>query len=314
MPITITGDQIQFESGSGEQTTFKQTEMKNLKEGKAISSSGEFRGDRIMGTTDTTTFIDFGGIRKKNHFKRGSNAGSITFASRGRDVFHIHKNLFDFGDESLPAFVSINNMQSALSVSGSYEFTGSLYQCEAPMGVTGSIVISGSESNNGSGSLSVTYLKDPLVPESRIAFDSGSFRLGFGGGIGDVFEAIPDKGTPVKTNITLGGPGCSSLLTVKSRTIFNCNITASGIHATEPIYAPAFIETGTGSPTITSDSNLVLSASNAVVIASSPLRLRSLTNANTGSGQFTFVAGDTYFNSSTNKFMGFNGSAHIVLG
>ena len=58
MPITITGDQIQFESGSGEQTTFQQTEMKNLKEGKAVSASGEFRGDRIMGTADANTYID----------------------------------------------------------------------------------------------------------------------------------------------------------------------------------------------------------------------------------------------------------------
>ena len=69
MPITITGDQIQFESGSGEQTTFVQSEIKNLKSGKAISGSGEFRGDRIMGNTDSTTFIDFGGARKKLHYK-----------------------------------------------------------------------------------------------------------------------------------------------------------------------------------------------------------------------------------------------------
>ena len=101
MPITITPDEIQFESGSGEQTTFVQSEIKNLKQGKAISASGEFRGDRIMGTTDTNTYIDFGGARKKSHFKRGSNAGSITFASAGRDVFHVYKNLFDFGDDSL---------------------------------------------------------------------------------------------------------------------------------------------------------------------------------------------------------------------
>lgn len=90
--------------------------------------------------------------------------------------------------------------------------------------------------------------------------------------------------------------------------------TCSGLLSDEPIYAPAFIETGTGTPTIESNSNLVLSASNAVVIASSPLRLRSFTDTVTGSGQFTFVAGDTYFNSTTNKFMGFNGSSHVVLG
>ena len=90
--------------------------------------------------------------------------------------------------------------------------------------------------------------------------------------------------------------------------------TCSGLISDEPIYAPAFIETGTGSPTIESDSNLVLSASNAVVIASSPLRLRSFTTTQVDSGQFTFISGDTYFNSTTNKFMGFNGTSHVILG
>ena len=58
----------------------------------------------------------------------------------------------------------------------------------------------------------------------------------------------------------------------------------------------------------------VLSASNAVVVASSPFRLKSFVNSQTASGQFTFVAGDMYFNSNTNKFMGFNGTSHVELG
>ena len=109
------------------------------------------------------------------------------------------------------------------------------------------------------------------------------------------------------------GQDCTDTLTIKSRTVINCAVTCSGLLSTAAIYAPAFIETGTGTPTITSDSNLVLSASNAVVIASSPLRLRSFTNTNTGSGEFTFIAGDMYFNSTTNKFMGYNGTTHVAL-
>ena len=92
------------------------------------------------------------------------------------------------------------------------------------------------------------------------------------------------------------------------------SISASGIVSLDPIYAPAFIETGTGTPTIESDSNLILSASNAVVVASSPLRLKSFVNGETGSGQFTFTAGDMYFNSTNNKFYGFDGSNHVVIG
>ena len=116
------------------------------------------------------------------------------------------------------------------------------------------------------------------------------------------------------TNLILGGPNCDSTLIIKSRTEVNCALTASGILSTSPIFAPAFIETGTGTPTITSDSNLVLSASNAVVVASSPFRLKAFSNSQTASGQFTFVAGDMYFNSNTSKFMGFNGTSHVELG
>ena len=92
------------------------------------------------------------------------------------------------------------------------------------------------------------------------------------------------------------------------------SITASSIISTGPIYAPTFIETGTGTPTISSDSNLNLSASNAVVITDSPLRLKSYVNAETGSGGTTFVAGDIYFNSTMNKFYGYNGTNHVILG
>ena len=138
---------------------------------------------------------------------------------------------------------------------------------------------------------------------------TGSFSVGNV----EYLDAVKDTDNPV-TTVTLGGPNCNSKVIIKSKTEINCALTASGILSTEAIYAPAFIETGTGTPTITSDSNLVLSASNAVVIASSPLRLKSLLNSQTASGQFTFTAGDMYFNSNTNKFMGFNGSSHVELG
>ena len=144
---------------------------------------------------------------------------------------------------------------------------------------------------------------------SEISLKNGEIDFGVGG-----LEALNIlKDTEFASTITLGGPNCTSRLIIKSRTEINCSVTCSGLLSTDPIYAPAFIETGTGTPTITSDSNLVLSASNAVVIASSPLRLRSFTNTETASGQFTFIAGDMYFNSTTNKFMGHNGSSHVAL-
>ena len=160
MAITITSESINFQSGSGEQTTFVQSEMKSLKSGKAISASGEFRGDRIMGTSDVTTFIDFGGAKKKSHFKRGSNVGSITFASRGRDVFHVHKNFFDFGDDSLPAFVTINNASSTLDFEGKRATFGNTSD-NTKVHITGSLTVSGSNTLTNYGNFTNFMINTP---------------------------------------------------------------------------------------------------------------------------------------------------------
>lgn len=160
MAITITSESIQFQSGSGEQTTFVQSEIKNLKSGKAISGSGEFRGDRIMGNTDSTTFIDFGGARKKLHYKQGSNVGSITFASRGRDVFHIHKNIFDFGDNTLPAIVSINNADSIFNFEGKRATFGNTAET-TKVHITGSLTVSGSNTFTNFGNFTNYMINTP---------------------------------------------------------------------------------------------------------------------------------------------------------
>jgi len=66
-----------------------------------------------------------------------------------------------------------------------------------------------------------------------------------------------------------------------------------------------------GTPSIYSDSNINLSASNAVVITSSPLRLASFTNAQTGS--ITGQVGDIIYNSDTATYDLYSGSWLTIL-
>ena len=79
------------------------------------------------------------------------------------------------------------------------------------------------------------------------------------------------------------------------------------------ITGSGFLSDGVGIPTLASDSNIHLEAKNgAVVITTSSLRLNSFTDAQTSS--VVFSAGDIYFNSTSNNFMGYNGTSHVTLG
>ena len=69
------------------------------------------------------------------------------------------------------------------------------------------------------------------------------------------------------------------------------------------VTASSFSVTSPGTPQLYSATNLNLNAGNAVVITSSSLRLASFTSPETAS--FTPQVGDMYYNTSTNKFMGY---------
>jgi hypothetical protein len=75
------------------------------------------------------------------------------------------------------------------------------------------------------------------------------------------------------------------------------------------VTASSFSVTSPGTPQLYSATNLNLNAGNAVVITSSSLRLASFTSPQTAS--FTPQPGDMYYNTSTNKFMGYIGSNWI---
>ena len=77
------------------------------------------------------------------------------------------------------------------------------------------------------------------------------------------------------------------------------------------ISASAFNVYSAGTPEITSATNLNLTAGSAVVITQSPIRLASFTDAQTAS--LTPSNGDMIYNTTSNKFWGYAGSAWVAL-
>lgn len=88
-------------------------------------------------------------------------------------------------------------------------------------------------------------------------------------------------------------------------------VITGSLEVTGDITASAFAITSVGVPTIESSTNINLTAGGVVGITSSPLRLASFTDAQTGS--ITAQNGDLIYNSTTNTFMGFASGSWIPL-
>lgn len=77
------------------------------------------------------------------------------------------------------------------------------------------------------------------------------------------------------------------------------------------VTAGEFISTAAGSPTLSSSTNINLTAANAVIVTGSPFRLASYTTANRN--LLTAVNGDMIYNSTTNKIQGYANGVWVDL-
>jgi hypothetical protein len=77
------------------------------------------------------------------------------------------------------------------------------------------------------------------------------------------------------------------------------------------ISASAFNIYATGTPEITSATNLNLTAGSAVIVTQSPMRMATFTDVQTGS--LTPANGDMIYNSTTHKFMGYANGTWVQL-
>jgi hypothetical protein len=190
--------------------------------------------------------------------------------------------------------------------SGSGFFSGSgeqLFNIPASA-IVGTLDISGSGISAGTNALEVDY-----ATGINATINTGSFNVNGGDLIisGGAFSGSGAGLTDIPGSAIIGGVGGGTSIATGSVTasvdptlglIVNSNISASG-----NITAQSISVGTSGTPTIYSNNNLNLSASNAVVVTDSPFRLTPFTNATTAS--FSFSEGDLVYSADSDDFYGY---------
>ena len=104
----------------------------------------------------------------------------------------------------------------------------------------------------------------------------------------------------------------SSGITITPPVTMNSDLTVeNNLTVTNTITADRFVSTSTGTPEIEAAANLNLTAGNAVVVTSSPLRMASFTTAERDA--LASTDGDMIYNTTTNKFQGYANGAWVDL-
>jgi hypothetical protein len=285
--LTITGSL--FISGTAEQGNIT---------GSIITASGGFSGS-LEGTASFATSASY-----------SLNATSASHAIIADDATSAsHAIIADDATSASHAIIADDATSASYAISSSYTFnaTSASYALDATsasFSTTASFALNVPQ-NTGfpfTGSAAISGSLDVTGPST---FDDLNVEESFTASIISASGAI--------TASAYKGDGSS--LTGISGFPFTGSAEISGsLNVDGPLTASAYATTGTGIPTLTSNSSLNLEAANGGVVAitSSSLRLFSYLNSETGSG--VFARGDMYFNKDTNKFMGYNGTSHIILG
>ena len=142
---------------------------------------------------------------------------------------------------------------------------------------------------------------DMIVSGGHVFIENGFTFSGSGAGL----TGIP--GTAIEGGVDgqkISSASFSASITDDGEFIVNVNSIFEGnIYSSGSITAEEILVGNAGTPTIFSNNNLNLSASNAVVVTDSPLRLNPMTNAQTSS--FTLSAGDIIYSSTEEDFLGY---------
>ena len=198
-------------------------------------------------------------------------------------------------------------------VGASFSGSGALLSNIPAAAIVGSVAVAATSLSDGGNSITANS-----VTGITITAETGSVRL-IGGNLiatsGSVFSGSGAGLYDIPGSAIIGGVGGGTSIATGSVTasvhptlglIVNSDISASG-----DITARSISVGTSGTPTIYSNNNLNLSASNAVVITDSPLRLNPFTNSDTGS--FSLSNGDLVYNSTTHDFYGYKSGSWVSL-
>jgi len=205
---------------------------------------------------------------------------------------------------------------SILLNGGSYSGSGAnLYGIPASA-IVGGVALSGSSITDGD----VSVVANSATGVNIVSQNSGTnvygnlyMRSGSFSGSGAGLTGIP--GSAIEGGVDgqkIYSSSFSASITDAGEFLVNTNaIFESSIYSSGSVTAQSISVGTSGTPTIYSNNNLNLSASNAVVITDSPLRLNPFTNTETGS--FSLSNGDLVYNSTTHDFYGYKSGSWVSL-
>ena len=178
--------------------------------------------------------------------------------------------------------------------------------------IDGTVPVAASSLSDGDNSITANSIigitintpSGSILANGDIVIQSGSLISGSGAGLFNIPGSAIVGGVGGGTSIASGSVTAS--VDPNLGLIVNSDISASG-----DITARSISVGTSGTPTIYSNNNLNLSASNAVVITDSPLRLNPFTNLETSS--FSLSNGDLVYNSSTHDFYGYKSGSWVSL-
>ena len=198
-------------------------------------------------------------------------------------------------------------------VGASFSGSGALLSNIPAAAIVGAVAVAATSLSDGGNSItanSVTGITinaetgSVRVTAGNLILASGSVFSGSGAGLFDIPGSAIIGGVGGGTSIATGSVTAS--VDPNIGLIVNSDISASG-----DITARSISVGTSGTPTIFSANNLNLSASNAVVITDSPLRLTPFTNTITAS--FSFSNGDIVYSSTSDDFYGYKSGSLVSL-
>jgi len=228
-------------------------------------------------------------------------------------------NLVDENDfTATQKFREVQVTGSVLLTNGSFSGSGAQLFGIPSSAIIGTVAVEASSLSDGDNSITANSVvgitintpTGSILANGDIVIQSGSLISGSGAGLfnipGSAIEGGVDGQKIASGSFSASIEDGTGNFIVGPPAIFNSTISASGAITAESI------SVGTsGTPTIYSDNNLNLSASNAVVITDSPFRLTPFDNDVTAS--FSVSNGDILYSLDSHDFLGYKSGSWVSL-